>query len=174
MPLDHSATEFHNGCCEIVQPYMERMHQLIMTGNSNNLGPEHSLTFLYYFGTTTLITIVLASMVLHLSPMSGLPNQLGLVMGLMGGAVGTYFNRSITLKQSIKGHKVFLNQISQPLAELGYAQIEDDRLPADVVVFSRSNLRGLLSGRVYIRLDVKTAYITSRAVHIRELKRLLE
>ncbi len=142
-----------------------------MTGN--NLGPEHSLTFLYYFGTTTLLTIVLASIVLHLSPMSGVPNQMGLVMGLVGGAIGLYFNRSITLKQPIKGHKIFLNQIGQPLAELGYTQVDDDSLPADVVVYTRSNLRGVLSGKVYIRLDAKTAYITSRAVHIRGLKQKL-
>ena len=140
---------------------------------SNNLGPENSLTFLYYFGTTTLITIVLASNVLHLSPMSGLPNQLGLAMGLVGGALGLYFNRSITLKQPIKGHKVFLNQISQPLAQLGYTRIEDESLPADLVMYARSNVRGLLSGKIYIRLEAKTAYITSRAVHIRGLKRIL-
>ncbi|MEM1252262.1 MAG: hypothetical protein AAGI69_07500 [Cyanobacteria bacterium P01_H01_bin.21] len=140
---------------------------------SNNLGPENSLTFLYYFGTTTLITIVLASLVLHLSPMSGLPNQLGLAMGLVGGALGLYFNRSITLKQPIKGHKVFLNQISQPLAQLGYTRVEDESLPADLVMYARSNVRGLLSGKIYIRLEAKTAYITSRAVHIRGLKRIL-
>ena len=140
---------------------------------TNNLGPENSLTFLYYFGTTTLITIVLASLVLHLSPMSGLPNQLGLVMGLVGGSLGLYFNRSITLKQPIKGHKVFLNQISQPLAQLGYTRVDDESLPADLVMYARSNVRGLLSGKIYIRLEAKTAYITSRAVHIRGLKRIL-
>ncbi|NEQ49817.1 MAG: hypothetical protein F6K11_06730 [Leptolyngbya sp. SIO3F4] len=137
---------------------------------TNNLGPENSLTFLYYFGTTTLITIVLASLVLNLSPMSVVPNQLGLVMGLVGGFLGLYFNRSITLKQPIKGHKVFLNQISQPLADLGYTLLEDDSLPADLVIYARRNLRGWLSGKIYIRLDAKTAYITSRAVHIRGLK----
>ncbi|MEM6253503.1 MAG: hypothetical protein AAF821_11325 [Cyanobacteria bacterium P01_D01_bin.156] len=136
-------------------------------------GPENSLTFLYYFGTTTLITIVLASLVLHLSPMSAVPNQLGLVMGVVGGFLGLYFNRSITLKQPIKGHKVFLNQISQPLAELGYTPLEDDSLPADLVVYARQNVRGLLSGKVYIRLEPKMAYITSRAVHIRGLKKTL-
>lgn len=141
---------------------------------TSNPGPENSLTFLYYFGTTTLITIVLASMVLNLSPMSVVPNQLGLVMGLVGGALGLYFNRSITLKQPIRGHKVFLNQISQPLAELGYVPVEDDSLPADLVIYTRSNLRGLLSGKIYIHLDAKTAYITSRAVHIRGLKQKLQ
>lgn len=140
---------------------------------SNNLGPENSLTFLYYFGTTTLITIVLASLVLNLSPMSVVPNQLGLVMGLVGGGLGLYFNRSITLKQPIKGHKVFLNQIEQPLAALGYNRVEDDSLSADLVMYSRNNIRGLLSGKIYIRLDDKTAYITSRAVHIRGLKQKL-
>ncbi|MEM7796539.1 MAG: hypothetical protein AAF579_19060 [Cyanobacteria bacterium P01_C01_bin.118] len=139
----------------------------------SNPGPENSLTFLYYFGTTTLITIVLASLVLHLSPMSAVPNQLGLVMGLVGGGLGLYFNRSVTVKQPIKGHKVFLNQISQPLADLGYTQIEDDSLPADLVIYARRNLRGLLSGKIYIRLDAKMAYITSRAVHIRGLKQTL-
>lgn len=136
-------------------------------------GPENSLTFLYYFGSTTLITIVLASLVLHLSPMSGVPNQLGLVMGLVGGFLGLYFNRSITLTQPIKGHKVFLNQISQPLAELGYTPVEDDELPADLVIYARRNIRGLLSGKIYIRLDAKMAHITSRAVHIRGLKEKL-
>lgn len=137
---------------------------------TSNSGPENSLTFLYYFGTTTLITIVLASMVLHLSPMTPITNQLGLVMGLVGGALGLYFNRSVTLKQPIKGHKVFLNQISQPLADLGYTQVEDDSLPADLVIYARRRLRGLLSGKIYIRLDANMAYITSRAVHIRGLK----
>lgn len=141
---------------------------------TSNPGPENSLTFLYYFGTTTLITIVLASMVLNLSPMSVIPNQLGLVMGLVGGFLGLYFNRSITLKQPIKGHKVFLNQISQPLAELGYTPVEADGIPTDLVIYGRSNVRGLLSGKIYIRLDGKTAYITSRAVHIRGLKQKLE
>ncbi|NEZ64414.1 hypothetical protein D0962_16725 [Leptolyngbyaceae cyanobacterium CCMR0082] len=154
-----------------VLPYTERMQQSTMT--SNNLGPENSLTFLYYFGTTTLITIVLASLVLNLSPMSVVPNQLGLVMGLVGGGLGLYFNRSITLKQSIKGHKVFLNQIEQPLTELGYSRVEDDSLPTDLVMYARKNIRGLLSGKIYIRLDGKTAYITSRAVHIRGLKQKL-
>ncbi|MDV3347632.1 hypothetical protein SPB21_28480 [Leptothoe sp. ISB3NOV94-8A] len=154
-----------------VLPYTERMQQSTMT--SNNLGPENSLTFLYYFGTTTLITIVLASLVLNLSPMSVVPNQLGLVMGLVGGGLGLYFNRSITLKQSIKGHKVFLNQIEQPLTELGYSRVEDDSLPTDLVMYARNNIRGLLSGKIYIRLDGKTAYITSRAVHIRGLKQKL-
>ncbi len=140
---------------------------------ANNPGPENSLTFLYYFGTTTLLTIVLASMVLHLSPMSVVPNQLGLVMGLVGGALGLYFNRSVTVIQSIKGHKVFLNQISQPLAELGYLPVEDDSLPADLVIYARRSLRGLLSGKIYIRLDAKKAYITSRAVHIRGLRQKL-
>ncbi|MBE9065119.1 hypothetical protein IQ260_00425 [Leptolyngbya cf. ectocarpi LEGE 11479] len=141
---------------------------------TSNPGPENSLTFLYYFGTTTLLTIVLASSVLHLSPMSVIPNQLGLVMGLVGGGLGLYFNRSVTLKQPIKGHKVFLNQISQPLAELGYAPIEDDSLPADLVIYARNSLRGLLSGKIYIRLEAKTAYITSRAVHIRGLKQTID
>ena len=140
---------------------------------SNNLGPENSLTFLYYFGITTLITIVLASQALNLSPMSVVPNQLGLVMGLVGGGLGLYFNSSITLNQSIKGHKVFLNQIEQPLAELGYSRVEDDSLSADLVMYSRKNIRGLLSGKIYIRLDGKTAYITSRAVHIRGLRQKL-
>lgn len=140
---------------------------------TSNPGPENSLTFLYYFGTTTLITIVLASMVLHLSPMSAVPNRMGIVMGLVGGFLGLYFNRSITLKQPIKGHKVFLNQISQPLAELGFTPVEDDSLPADIVVYGRQNVRGMLSGKVYIRLEPKTAYITSRAVHIRGLRKSL-
>lgn len=139
----------------------------------SNPGPENSLTFLYYFGTTTLITIVLASMVLHLSPMSPVTNQLGLAMGLVGGSLGLYFNRSVTLKQPIKGHKVFLNQISQPLADLGYTQVEDDSLPTDLVLYARRSLRGLLSGKIYIRLDKNMAYITSRAVHIRGLKQKL-
>lgn len=140
---------------------------------TSNPGPENSLTFLYYFGTTTLITIVLASMVLKLSPMSVIPNQLGLVMGLVGGGLGLYFNRSITLKQPIKGHKVFLNQISQPLTDMGFTRIEDDTLPTDLVIYARHNLRGLLSGKIYIRLEAKAAYITSRAVHIRGLRQLI-
>jgi hypothetical protein len=138
--------------------------------NPTPQGPSIGITFLYYFAGTALISTFLASQVLHLSLSSGIPNQLGSLMGLVGGLVGTYFNRAMTLEIPMQGKKKLLNQLTPILESMGYALAEE---VDQTLVFQRSRLSSLFSGKVYLSLGDQTATITSRAVHIRELKKRL-
>ncbi|MEM9164792.1 MAG: hypothetical protein AAGC54_17215 [Cyanobacteria bacterium P01_F01_bin.4] len=136
-------------------------------------GPGTGFTFLYYFASTSLVGTLLASQVLHVSLSSGIPNQIGVVLGVVGGAVGTYFNRSQTLNLPIKGKKELLNRLNPILTDMGYALAEDSEEPAAGLIYQRSGLRALLSGKVYVTLAPKQAILTSRAVHIRTIQKQL-
>lgn len=133
-------------------------------------GPGAGLTFLYYFAGTALVGTFLATQSLHLSLTSGVPSQLGSMIGLVGGLVGTYFNASKTLELPTKGKKKLLNQITPILTNMGYTQTE---AIDSIVVFQRSNLRSLFSGKIYLYVGDKTAIFVSRATHIRALAKQL-
>ncbi|MEM9908289.1 MAG: hypothetical protein AAF921_25030, partial [Cyanobacteria bacterium P01_D01_bin.44] len=137
-------------------------------------GPGTGFTFLYYFASTSLVGTLLASQVLHVSLSTGIPNQIGVVLGVVGGAVGTYFNRSQTLNLPVKGKKELLNRINPILADMGYTLDETLEDPAEGLIYQRSGLRAWLSGKVYVTLGQKQATLTSRAVHIRTLQKHLK
>ncbi|MEO1402197.1 MAG: hypothetical protein AAFV72_13270 [Cyanobacteria bacterium J06635_1] len=141
-------------------------------------GPGTGFTFLYYFASTSLVGTLLASQVLHVSLSTGIPNQIGVVLGVFGGGVGTYFNRSQTLELPVKGKKELLNRLNPILSDMGYTLAEDSEELAEGLIYQRSGLRSLLSGKVYVtwaqkQADQKQAIVTSRAVHIRTLQKQL-
>ncbi|MEO0456102.1 MAG: hypothetical protein AAF152_05895 [Cyanobacteria bacterium P01_A01_bin.114] len=143
-------------------------------------GPSAAFTFLYYFASTSLVGTLFASQVLHLSLSTGVPNQLGVLIGLIGGAVGTHFNRSQTLKLPVKGKKELLNRLSPILTDMGYTLVQAPETAAPEtpdsdpsLIYQRSGLRALLSGRVYVTIGPKGATLTSRAVHIRKIQKQL-
>jgi hypothetical protein len=133
-------------------------------------GPSVGFTFLYYFAGTALISTLLASQILHVSLTSGIPNQLGSLVGVVGGLVGTYFNRAMTVELPIQGKKKLLNRLTPLFESMGYALIEDSD---KTLIFQRSGWSNLFSGKIYVFLGPKTATITSRATHIRRLKKRL-
>ncbi|NEP15561.1 MAG: hypothetical protein F6J97_01515 [Leptolyngbya sp. SIO4C1] len=137
-------------------------------------GPGIALTFLYYFAGTSLVGALLANQLLRVGFETGIPNQLGTVLGLVGGLVGTYFNRTRTLQRSIRGKKAFLNQLNPVLSDLGYTLVEEAAEAAELqLTYRRDGLSALLSGSVYVALSNQVATITSRAVHIRSLEKRL-
>ncbi|MEL6136022.1 MAG: hypothetical protein AAFQ61_13455 [Cyanobacteria bacterium J06626_23] len=131
-------------------------------------GPGAGVTFLYYFVGTALVSALLAHQVLHVPFASGIPNQLGSVVGLLGGLVGTYFNANKTLELPMRGQKALMNRLTPILTDMGYSPIERPDLE-NTVVFAREQWRGRFSGKIYITFAGKTALINSRAVHIRAL-----
>ena len=134
-------------------------------------GPGITPTFLYYFLGAFAVCTGLATQALHVSIGTGIPSQLGLILGILGGVVGTYFNRSTQVTLPYKGIKQLKNYLEPTLTEMGYTlqQSEDD-----VLIYQRDQIRQWLSGRIYIYLQGKTATIMSRALHIRDLKKRLK
>ena len=134
-------------------------------------GPGFLPTFLYYFSGTALVSTLLAMRALDVSLNTGIPNQLGLIAGVFGGAVGAYFNRSVVLDVPFKHRKKFLKTLNVALAEMGYKLSSDTE---DAIVYQRSPLRQLLSGKVFVQITGQTATICSRSVHIKGLRKRLK
>ncbi len=143
-----------------------------MSDSSRQFGPGASVTFLYYFVSTSLITSFLTLKVLPITAKSGLPQQLGLILGVVVGAIATYFNRTATVTLSGQGNKAFMNQLEQVLNQLGYQPADGDD-GDEVQVYERSALAKLLSGKVFVQIEGDQVTIASRAGQLRQLRRTL-
>ncbi|NJL87454.1 MAG: hypothetical protein HC886_18085 [Leptolyngbyaceae cyanobacterium SM1_1_3] len=138
--------------------------------NTAQPGPGFGFTFLYYFAGIGLITTLLVAQSLHVGLETGFPAQLGTGVGLLGGLLAAYFNQTLALELPFKGKQQFLRSLNQALSEMGYTLVDEE---AGALVYQRSPLRQLFSGRVYVLLSDKSATVFSRAIHIRNLQRRL-
>ena len=136
-------------------------------------GPGAGLTFLYYFSGVALVTTFLAIKTLGVSLDTGIPNQFSLVFVAVGGVLGATFNRSVTLDIPISGQNKFKQKLSAVLSDMGYTEDEKANLEG-IQVFRRSPFRQLFSGKVYVLIEDKQAHISSRATHIRRIRRKLD
>jgi len=127
---------------------------------------------MYYFVSTALLTSFISSKTLSLAVSTGLPQQLGLVMGLFAGTLGGYFNRTTSIEISAPDANAFFKTIETALDEMGYSKLreEDD----GVVVYQRGALGKLVSGKVFVQVENGSAIVASRATHIRRLRQLLD
>ncbi|NEO36756.1 MAG: hypothetical protein F6J90_10720 [Moorea sp. SIOASIH] len=132
------------------------------------LGPGLLITFLYYFTCTTLITTVFSSQVLRLSLVTGMPYSVGVIFGLIGGLLGTYFNRTVTVSLEFKSKKVFTAALQDALSEMGF---EETSKLDDFVVYQRPALSNLFSGKVFVQIGKGTATIASRSRNIKRISR---
>lgn len=144
---------------------------------AEGVGPGFTATFLYYFTSATLLATLVATKGLALSLGTGLPQQLGLGVGLAAGAVGGYFNRTVALSMAAPNTARTRAKVESALSEMGYS-LDESEPPADgagapLNVYVRSPLRRLLSGRIYIQQDGNQLTVASRAGHIRQLQRRL-
>lgn len=135
-------------------------------------GPGLALTFLYYFSGTALVTTLLAVKTLGVGLDTGIPNQFGLLFGAIGGTLGTIFNRSLTLELPYTSRKRFKANLDQALETMGYTEVSAAGTD-HISVYTRSAIRQLFSGRVYVLFGENQATISSRAMHVRRLQRRL-
>lgn len=145
-----------------------------MSDRDRQFGPGFTATFLYYFASTAFLTTFIASKALSITVSTGLPQQLGLVMGLFAGTLGGYFNRTVTMEISVKTAKDFFRTLEASLADMGYAKVEPaNALEENLTVYQRKALGKILSGKIYVQLNNGSATVASRAIHIRRLRKLL-
>ncbi|PSN14131.1 hypothetical protein C7271_21925 [filamentous cyanobacterium CCP5] len=135
-------------------------------------GPGWGMTFLYYFSSTALVTTFLALKTLDVSLDTGIPNQLGLVAGLVGGSLGAYVNHNKTIEIPYKNSKGFLKRLEGILADMGYTQ--DPDVKADFNAYRRPLLRQLFSGRIYVQCLGDRAVIAGRSLQLKALKNRLD
>jgi len=149
---------------------------------ASDVGPGAFATFLYYFTSTTILAALVAVRGLDMSVTTGVPQRLGLMVGLLAGGLGIYFNRTATISIAAPNGDRTLGEVEAALAEIGYrldqAELElsseatgSSEIP--LRVYQRAALGRLLSGRVYIQQMENQLIIASRAVHLRQLQRQL-
>ncbi len=136
-------------------------------------GPSFGLTFLYYFCGTALVTTLLAVKSLGIGLDTGIPNQYGIVFGIIGGVLGGLVNRSTVLTLPVSSQKTFKRELDAALAEMGYTEDTEANLLEGISVYRRPFVRQLLSGRIYVLITDKKAQISSRKVHMGNIKKRL-
>ena len=133
------------------------------------MGPGAIATFLYYFATTTLIMTIL-SLQFGLAQEFRVPLIVNPIIGLVGGTLGAYFNRSITISVPFKNRKTFQRELDSILEKMGYSRDGD---LDDWLVYRRSSIRQIFSGKIYVKLEEGLAMFSSRSVHVQALLRQL-
>lgn len=157
-------------------------------------GPGGSATFLYYFTSTAIIFAFITARTLG-TGLEGVPQQVGLLGGIVGGLLGAYFNRTITLSleeylaqlhesaaadttvKSTSSKKMkqmaIAPDLQKILTAMGYDQTTE---PNDdgVAVYTRSGLSRFVSGKIYVHTEEDKTTVASRAIHIRALKKILQ
>lgn len=142
--------------------------------NSMEYGPGFVSTFLYYFVTTTLVATIVASKGLGLGVSTGIPQQLGLLLGLFAGTLGGYLNRTVSTSVDFKNKKEFKKTLESVLDDMGYSHVQEEEDDDGVLVYKRSPIRQLLSGKVFVKFEENDVTIASRSIHLRGLRRRLK
>ena len=149
---------------------------LIQTnGVSMQFGPGFASTFLYYFVTTTIIMTAIALRTTGLSLDSGLPQQFGLIVGIVGGLTGGYLNRTTTFSVVSTNPTKLLKSLKQILAEMGYELSEEtDLLDENISLYQRSGLRAFLSGNVFLQVEEQQVTVAARSISIKRIQSALD
>jgi hypothetical protein len=98
---------------------------------------------------------------------SRFPYQLGTLCGLVAGILGAYFNRSATISTTFQNQKAFREQLDEALAQMGFdRQTQLD----DFVVYEKSALQTMFSGKILVKIDKNSATIIGRSSNLKRLK----
>ncbi|MGB3496015.1 MAG: hypothetical protein WBA57_25020 [Elainellaceae cyanobacterium] len=135
-------------------------------------GPGFVSTFLYYFVCTSFATSFVAAKVLNLGFSTGFPQQIGLLLGLFAGLMGGYFNRTTSFSIAFSERQKFLDLLEETLQDMGYSQSRED--DDGVLVYERSPIRKLFSGKMFVKLESGEATIASRFIHTSSIRRRLQ
>jgi hypothetical protein len=133
-------------------------------------GPNGWITFLYYFGLTSLILSVVIAQLLHLDLGTPTPYQYALILGLIGGAWGSYFHRSVTLELTSNQPQKLLADVEKQLHELGFTQCHQQ---GDIRTYSPGFLPSLFMGNIRVLIQSSQIQIAGRAIQVRELQRAI-
>ncbi len=137
-------------------------------------GPGVGFTFLYYFSMTIVIIVVAGSQGLHLSVGSVQLYRYGILLGLLAGGIGTYFNRTVSFDITSQDQSALNAQLVETLAELGFElDVDATEGQENYTIYSRSGLARLFSGKVFVGMRSHPLQIVSRASTIRRLQRQL-
>lgn len=132
--------------------------------------PGFWLTFLYYFSVTNLIVILVVSQGMGIGFDEQILYQIAVFLGLIAGLVGAKFNRSITISASFANQKKFSKILNETLSQMGFepkSQLED------FTVYEKSTWKSWFSGKIFVRIEAKSATIIGRSNMVKKLSQVI-
>ena len=137
-------------------------------------GPGFVPTFLYYFVSTTLIVVFIISNGLSEAEKSAFfdnPFQVGILLGLVAGGVGAYFNSYESFDFCLEKHGSNSKILAETLATMGYEKSQEIDHAS---IYERPFPGNFFAGKLILQFSENTVSISGRSNCIRTLKKLLE
>jgi len=134
-------------------------------------GPGAAFTFIYYFSTAAFITALVTAKTLGVGLTTGIPGEVALMGGAIGGSLGVAFNRSKVLEVSFTSKKKFRQQMSRALSDMRYYLASSD---GTIARYQRPNASRFFAGDIYVQEREKSMVFVSRARNIRTLEKRLK
>lgn len=133
-------------------------------------------TFIYYFSCTTMIGAIATSQGLGLSLATPQPYRYGVILGLIAGVLGSYFNRTSSMTVGFEEQQAFSAQLNQALADMGFElqPAAPSDLGPDYLIYQRAAMGRWLSGQIFVQLSQHSATIASRSIHIKQLRQKIQ
>lgn len=133
-------------------------------------GPGVVFTFIYYFSGAALIAVLFTAKTLGVGFNAGVVGQAALLVGGVSGLLGTFYNRTKTLKIEVTQSKAFTRKLTETLMDMGYTLTETLE---DVALYQRSGLAKFFAGNIYVQQQDSAVVFVSRAANIRTLAKRL-
>jgi hypothetical protein len=133
-------------------------------------GPGAAFTFIYYFSTAAFITALVAAKTFGVSLTTGLPGEIGLLGGAIGGTLGVVFNRSQTLEVPFTSKKQFRRQMHEAFTAMRYTLASREGC---LSCYQKPKASRFFAGDIYVQERSSSMVFVSRAGNIRRLARLL-
>ena len=137
------------------------------------IGPSIIVVFLYYSLGSMAIAAIVGSQALHEAPFSGQSFQAAVPVGLLLGAVATYFNRTVEYAISASNPKALRKKLEACLRERGYGLEGDFKAGEDFQSYRRSSWQKWTTGRIFVKWQGKSVTLIGRSSLIRPLQQEL-
>lgn len=134
-------------------------------------GPGASFTFIYYFSTAAFITALVTAKTFGVGLTTGLPGEIALIGGAIGGTLGVLLNRSKTLEVPFTSKKKFRQQVNRALSTMRYALADTE---GSIAVYQKPKASRFFAGDIYVQERDQSVVFVSRARNIRTLEKLLK
>lgn len=131
-------------------------------------GPGAAFTFMYYFSTAAFITALVTAKTLGVGLATGLPGEVAILGGAIGGSLGVLFNRSRTLEIPFTSKKKFRQEMARVLSSMGYSL---DHSEGPIAHYQKPNASRFFAGDIYVQERPKSMVFVSRARNIRTLEK---
>ena len=129
----------------------------------NQLGPSIFVVFLYYSAGSMAIAANVGAQELNATTISGVSFQNAVPLGLLLGAVATYFNRTTEFAIAASNPKALRKKLDAWMMERGYELDSDFKAEGDFQSYRKSSWQRWTTGRIFVKWQGKSVTLVGRS-----------